>query len=201
MSLIQFSLRHLLVAVAVVAVACTALLNANPWWVRGSWLVTIGLLFAAVLQAIFRRGERRAFWTGFAIAGWLCVIAGTSTIDGLRIVRQLPERALEALYARLPDALRMPYIDEQTGRPVDGGAVLPNPVISLKLSEQQQVSTSRAWLALEQQPTFAPNPRLVGWEFFLSIGESIWTLLIALVGGMIARWIYRAEQARATAAG
>jgi hypothetical protein len=201
MSNIQFSLRHLLVAVAFVAVGCTALLNANPWWVRGSWLATVGLLFVAVVQAIFRRGERRAFWTGFAIAGWLCIVAATNAFDGLRVVRQLPEQAMGALYARLPDALRMPYIEEQTGRPVDGGASLPPSVTSYRPSPEEPTSTGLVWLALQQQqPTFAPNPRHVGWEFFQSIGEAIWTLLVALVGGTIARWVYRSEQARSTAA-
>ena len=187
----QFSLRHLLVSVAFVAVACTALLNANPWWVRGSWLVAVGLLFGAVVQALFRRGQRRAFWTGFAIAGWLCIVAGTNAFDGLRIVRQLPQQALAALYAQLPDALRMPYIEEQTGRLVDGETTL----------RQLELSTTLAFQAAQQQqPTFAPNPRHVSWEFFQSVGEAIWTLLAALLGGTVARWVYRSEQARSTAA-
>ena len=196
----QFSLRHLLVSVAFVAVACTALLNANPWWVRGSWLVGVGLLFGAVVQALFRRGQRRAFWTGFAIAGWLCVVAGTNAFDGLRIVRQLPEQTLAGLYARLPDALRMPFIEEQTGRPVDGGASLPSSVTGYTPSQQAFSFTLAFQAAQQQQPTFAPNPRHVSWEFFASIGEAIWTLLAALLGGTVARWVYRSEQARSTAA-
>jgi hypothetical protein len=198
-SLLQFSLRHLLIAVAFVAVACMALVSASPWWVRGSWLATVGVLFVAVLQAIFRRGERRSFWLGFAIAGWLCIVAGCDAFPGLRIVRQLPEQVMGYLHARLPNSLRMPFIDEQTGRPVDGAVSWP-PVISYYGPQDPRVKLGLSFLAQQQQPTFAPNPRHVPLDQFQSIGEAIWTLLMALLGGLIARWVYRSEQARASAA-
>jgi hypothetical protein len=191
----QFSMRQLLVAVAFAAVACTALVNTNPWWVRGSWLAAVGLSFVAVLQAIFRRGERRAFWLGFAIAGWLCIIAGCEVFPGLRIVRQLPEQVTGFLHAQLPDSLRMPFIEEQTGRPADG-AFTPPPIISDDGPQDPRVKLSLELFAQQQQPTFAPNPRYLAADQFQSIGEAIWTVLVALLGGLIACWIYRSEAAR-----
>ena len=200
MSFLQFSLRHLLVAVASIAVACTALLNANVWWVGGIWLCTIGLLVLALLAAIFRRGERQAFWVGFAIAGWLCIVAGSDWFPGLAGARKLPEQAMQFLHEKLPDRLRVPYIDEQTGQPVDD-AVPQQPRWSYYGRQDPQVTTALTWLARQQlQPTYAPNPRHVPLEHFQSIGGAIWTLLLALLGGFIARWLYRSEQARSKAA-
>jgi cbb3-type cytochrome oxidase subunit 3 len=200
MSLLQFSLRHLLVAVACIALACTALLNANVWWAGYIWLFTIGLLVVAVLAAIFRRGERQAFWVGFAIAGWLCIVAGSDWFPALAGARQLPQQAMQFLHEKLPDRLRMPYIDEQTGRPVDGAAAPSPRVISYYGSQDPRVTTALTWLARQQQqPTFANNPSYVPLEQFQSIGEAIWTLLMALLGGIVARWLYRSEQRRQVA--
>jgi len=195
MSLLQFSLRHLLVAVAFVAIACVALLNANPWWVRGTWLAAVGLSFVAVLQAIFRRGERRAFWLGFAIAGWLCIVAGSDWFPGLRISRQLPQQILGFLYSRLPESIRLPTIEEPTGRSANGSLVFP-PSTDDYASQDPRVTTGLVWLAQQQQPATAPNLRHVGFEYFEATGEALWTLLMALLGGLVARWIYRSEAAR-----
>lgn len=201
MSLLQFSLRHLLIAVAFVAVACTALLNANVWWVGGIWLITIGALVVGVLAAVFRRGERQAFWIGFAIVGWLCIAAGNDSLPGLSSAWQLPQQTVQFAYDRLPDELRMPYIEEQTGRPVDENNA-PAPMLSYYGSQEPSVANAIARLAAtqQQQPTFAPNPQFIPPAYFRPIGEALWTLVLAMCGGLLARWIYRLEQARPAAA-
>jgi hypothetical protein len=199
MSFLQFSLRNLLVAVAFVAIAVTALLNANLWWTGGIWLLTIGLLVIAILAAIIRRGERQAFWMGFAIVGWLCIIAGSDWFPGLSGARRLPQQAFQFLHEHLPDTLRLPYIEVQTGKPVEGAGTSAPREISYYGSQDPRVTTALQWLA-QQQPTFANNPRYVPLEQFQSIGEAIWTLLLALLGGIVARGIWRSEQKRPAAA-
>jgi hypothetical protein len=67
---LQFSLRNLVGAVIACAIVCA--IAVRPPIRLGSVSITIavGVLFAAVLEAVFRRGEARHFWIGFAIVGW-----------------------------------------------------------------------------------------------------------------------------------
>jgi hypothetical protein len=67
----RFSLRWLLVAVAFIAVSVVVLLNANFYWARGMRSVLILSLSLAIVGGIFSQGKSRAFWSGFAICGWI----------------------------------------------------------------------------------------------------------------------------------
>ena len=65
----QFSLRGLLVLVAIVAGACAALVKANSFVSPCVALATLALLFGGVVGGVVCRGYRQAFWIGFAIFG------------------------------------------------------------------------------------------------------------------------------------
>ena len=67
----RFSLRWLFVAVLLIAVSVVALLNASPYWVRGLRIAFLVFLTLAVIGGAFTKGAARAFWIGFAIAGWI----------------------------------------------------------------------------------------------------------------------------------
>src|SRR5688500_712555 len=67
----RFSIRQLLLATAFIAVGCFALLNASAWVAAALFCGLTLILSAAVLFAIYRDGERRAFWIGFAVLGWV----------------------------------------------------------------------------------------------------------------------------------
>jgi hypothetical protein len=68
--LFQFSMRSLLISVALLAVGITALVNANGWWEASLWGLVLFMLVLAVLLAIYRRDDVRAYWLGFAALGW-----------------------------------------------------------------------------------------------------------------------------------
>lgn len=70
-SIFQFSIRGLLVAIAVVALGTVALLNANPWWETFAWGAGLVLLACSILLVVYRREEQRAYWLGFSIFGGL----------------------------------------------------------------------------------------------------------------------------------
>jgi hypothetical protein len=66
----RFTIRQLLAATALVAFGCLALLKSSSF-LAAAMLGAVALaLIAAVLLAIYRVGDRRAFWLGFAIFGW-----------------------------------------------------------------------------------------------------------------------------------
>jgi len=66
----RFSIRQLLIATALVAVGCLAILNATPIVASAMMGAVALLLVAAIVLSIYRTGDKRAFWIGFAIFGW-----------------------------------------------------------------------------------------------------------------------------------
>jgi len=65
----RFSLRQLLIAIALIAVGLFALRSAGPIWVMVLLSLTLLVLAASPLVALYRQGPERAFWIGFATMG------------------------------------------------------------------------------------------------------------------------------------
>ncbi len=82
----QFSLSVLLVLVALCAAGLMCLMFASSPVVSGLLSAVLGLLTVAILGVVYRRGERRAFWAGFALFGWtyLTLSSGPWFIGNLR---------------------------------------------------------------------------------------------------------------------
>ncbi|HVC98821.1 MAG TPA: hypothetical protein VND64_34470 [Pirellulales bacterium] len=66
----RFSLTTLFGMVLFAAFGTAAIRFASPLWAGLTMAVTVPLLFAAILGALFRLGQARAFWTGMAVCGW-----------------------------------------------------------------------------------------------------------------------------------
>ena len=66
----RFNIVSILVAIVFVGFGFAALRQADDLWNSSLFSLTIGLLLAAVLLAIYRTEVRRAFWIGFALFGW-----------------------------------------------------------------------------------------------------------------------------------
>src|SRR6476646_9748079 len=96
----QFSLRHLLIAVAAVALGAAALINANDWWASGLWAVTYLVLAYSALASIFRRETKRAFWMGYLVAGSVYVILLTF-LDGGQQPELITTKILDFAYSAL----------------------------------------------------------------------------------------------------
>lgn len=79
----RFSLAGLFVAVFFVAFAVAALRFASHWWATATFTLTVGLLAVGLIGAMFRLGERRAFWTGFVLfgGGYLLLVFGPWLAD------------------------------------------------------------------------------------------------------------------------
>lgn len=70
----RFTLRQLFLWTAFVALGCVALRNASGTWASSMLGLALVILAASLLLAMFREGRQRAYWIGFATAGWLYVI-------------------------------------------------------------------------------------------------------------------------------
>ncbi len=67
----SFTLKGSMIAIAVIAVGMAVLVRPNRLWafLLPPFLVIMSL--TAILGLMFRRGRKRAFWTGFALFGWV----------------------------------------------------------------------------------------------------------------------------------
>jgi hypothetical protein len=180
----RVSLRRLFALVAVAAVGCVALKNANAWWVAGMASFTLLTFMAAVVEALVDRGPRQVFAIGFAacaaIYGGMLVSSRWFYPGGQGSVMAIVNREMDPDAGILPttrllglcfDAIvELWNIDPQTGKrlkkmPADqyGGpnlAVMGNTIVAV------------------------PRP-----EAFMPVGQCLWMLLLAYAGGTFAKFV------------
>ena len=75
----KFSLKWLLIFVAASAVTATALVYASVFWASLCLSLTLLLLSAGIFGVLYRRGSKRAYWTGFTLFGFCYLGADVRT--------------------------------------------------------------------------------------------------------------------------
>jgi hypothetical protein len=71
MGWVRITIARLLLIIVYFGVGFAALRSPSWIWSSTIFSAMVGLLAASTLTAIYRLGPRRAFWTGFALFGWL----------------------------------------------------------------------------------------------------------------------------------
>jgi len=169
--MLQFSLRNLLVAVAVVAIGITALLGCNDWWSASLWGVALLTLVFAGLMVLFRRGAERAFWSGYLLAGFLYVLLLLRSAPNLNeYTHYTPLTHDHLITTRLIVRAYFLFPDEKTS---------------------QFVSAPGGISAPGNPPGLIPNPKYLDIEAFKGIGHALWTLFLSWLGGTVGYWAYR----------
>jgi hypothetical protein len=174
----QLSLRSLLVAVALVALAIVSLRFASDaWWTLIMSILEL-MLFAAVILAILDRGERQAFAIGFVVAmtcyGLVFQIIPTERPFGSHghpelnpdIGRLPTSRLLRPIYYSIA---YIGLVDVTTGKP-------------LANSNPQMGGGASGNYSMGELPSR---------EIFMTIGHAWWAILLGVCGGLFARWVYR----------
>ena len=219
----QFSLRALLGATAFVAVACSTLLYASGTIASVVFTVTVIVLLAAIVAALFRQGTARAFWVGFAIFGWsyvwlvqwpnpntgLGIPAGAAV--GLQEHQGLATTKLMSFtyHALLPLVRTPPSQPWQPYAPVywsSGAPVVLNPP-AVQVAPDGSVSPVPPLPSTGSGgPYYAPAPPPVtpapvpttssypSYFAFMHVGHSLWAWLFALFGALLARHFYRTRE-------
>jgi hypothetical protein len=82
----RFNVVSILGAIVFVGFGFAALRQADDLWNSSLFSLTIGLLLAAVLLAIYRTEARRAFWIGFALFGWGYLSVSLIRLTGSRLI-------------------------------------------------------------------------------------------------------------------
>lgn len=160
----QFSLRAVMLLLLAASIGSAALCNSNSAWASAAVTFTSLLLLASIVLAACSRGNRRAFWIGFAFCGWLYFI-GVTTSVAPKVVRQLATtRLLEYCREKMHPASGYNFTTQVGGQPYQPP---PPPVL---LSDYA-------------------DPDESGYEataiHFLWIGQCVWVLIIAMLGGLL----------------
>src|SRR5437879_6102675 len=67
----RLSIGGLMMVIVLLGTAFAALRSPTPLWANGWFSLTLAALTLAIPAAVYRCGERRAFWVGFATCGWV----------------------------------------------------------------------------------------------------------------------------------
>ena len=99
----RFRIASLLALVLFVALAIAALRASDDPW-DGGVLGTFLILLSAILMAIHRTNGKRAYWLGFALFGWVYLVASL----------------VPTIEPRLPTTAGLAYLDSKVpGREID----------------------------------------------------------------------------------
>ena len=108
----QFTIQALLALTVLVAVGCTAMINASPVWSSGILGAVLVVLTVALLRALML-GREAPFCIGLAAAGWVYFLLALSPLASYELRAQLPTQvALVHLAGRKYEV----PVDERSGR-------------------------------------------------------------------------------------
>ena len=68
------TIARLMSGMALFSIGLACLMYASTPWARAALSLTLGILTFAILGAVLRQGQRRAYWTGFAVCGWIYLV-------------------------------------------------------------------------------------------------------------------------------
>jgi len=215
---VKFSIKHILVLIAFVAVACTLLLKAN-WIVFFCVFNLLVLTYLSTLVAgVILSGRSRVFCIGFSIfgIGYFLLANSQSCGDFLGtnialtyayqfVPRQTPPQSIGPMISVQPTAAGVapqavnppPSYYYAPTQPVPTGAITaPNTVYS--------VATPVPPLYVSQgTPIMAPTPLSWGkldFKPFVKVGSCLFSVLIGLCGGVFAVFISKEKHVRSSLA-
>jgi hypothetical protein len=191
----RFSLTTMFGMVLFAAFGTAAIRFASPFWAGITMAVTVPILFAAILGALFRLGQARAFWTGMAVCGWGYLIVVLAPWFEAGVGQHLPTSYLLSYahdrLAQLASGEPVAVLDGQTLYARDfviqssgstpGSPTMARSVIRTYKGPGQTVTVS----------TTGPDHSLV-----LRTGHALFALLFGFIGGVTARWFYLTRSPR-----
>lgn len=197
-----FSLKQLFLWTAFVALGCVALRNASDIWSAALLGLVILVLAAAVLLAVFRGDRQRAFWIGFATFGWLYVLLlafgwsldpNTTPDNPLRPWNLATTRISDICYHWLYDAAFAKYYSaQQSSMGGMSGGMMGSGMGGPGMYGGAMMSGGGGLGGVPMAPP-APLPGPAQHEF-ANVAHSLWTILLAMLGGCLASWLYATKK-------
>jgi hypothetical protein len=181
----RFHLGTLVIIVLFLGFGFAALRESNESWDSSVFSITLCVLFISILLAIHRLGSRRAFWIGFALFGWTYL--GLALVPSIES-RLITTKALAYLDSGVQDAFSNTVQAGRTfsGSPKEHTIKAPFQGIILKSRKQDGALTSHYSALLGGASGRTRN--------FVRIGHSLFTLLVAWLGGQLSRRLSRTSR-------
>lgn len=183
----QFSLLTLLIAMGIVAVLCLALRSPNELWATAVFAAALFSLALAVLAAIYRSGRTRAFALGFLVlgAGYWGLVLLTEQGEAYGQPRLPTTRWAILLFTLLHQE------NVQTATVMT--PVYSAPTYTTGMPPPTPVTTYSA--VVQPSGTFAYFPQTIQrpqfvMQTFLDITQQSLALLLGILGGILAQWLY-----------
>jgi hypothetical protein len=174
----RYSIRTLMGGVVLMGVAFAGLRSPTPFWANLSFSLVLAGLILAVPTAVYRRGERRAFWVGFATFGWVYFVLTLLPWFETEIGFQLFSTTLLDLLA--------PYV-------VKKELLLRNYVGSFNPPFDPVAPSPWQHWNLPELPPNAPwqmgYATLISPGLYLRIGHAVFCVMVAFLGGEAVRYL------------
>lgn len=174
--MIRFSLTTLFVVVLFAAIGCAAFVNANDLWRQTIVTATVAALVIATLAAVVRQSQSRVFALGFAVTGWIYLVLVFVSAFGLRD-DLLTDKAVTGLFATIHGEQAS---QQQSVRTVAFPPVGTRVAAGETIMKLWDVSTGQAVSA-------NAGGQKVELKNFADIGHSLWVIIVACLGGVVAR--------------
>jgi hypothetical protein len=184
----RFSIRAIMGVIVVLGLAFTALHFPTPLWANVWFSLALASVTLAIPAAIYSRGERRAFWVGFATCGWVYFVV--SMAPGFQ-----SETGFQLVTTTILD-LAAPYIVQQEYllRAYIGSfnpPSAPTPPTAWQLWNLPDFSGSRVW---RMSYVTVQSPRL-----YFRVGHGVFSVITGLLGGEVTRFLAATHSQAATA--
>jgi hypothetical protein len=192
----RLSIAGLMGFVVVVAIGIGGLKAADPIWASSCYTLAFFSLIASVILAIQRRERKRAFWVGFAVAGWPFFYLSMQqiTVNGTRpqLLTELLLLKAESLFPVVPLSITPSEPATTSDTPADTSATTTNlltlppsipvppvipPVSSFNITGPPSVSAG--WMLMYQPPEV----------YFHQVGNSMATIICAYTGGLFSLFL------------
>jgi hypothetical protein len=198
----RFSIARLLAVIALCGVGFAALRSPSQMWASALFAVSLGSLPVALLNAIYSRERRRAFWTGFLVIGGSYFVAtqGPWFKDEFG-PRMVTTAVLDILYVQVAPAPTPPASPASTLLAQAAALNQTNANAVYRQAEVLAISLAgptpkTAWAAWSEPDRTSGvglqvgNLALASPETFRRVGHAFLTLLLAALGGLYARGRY-----------
>ncbi|MFI5460003.1 MAG: hypothetical protein ACHRXM_31675 [Isosphaerales bacterium] len=183
----RFSIAWLMGIIFVIGVGLAALRHPSKLWASLLFTMTIGVLVVSLLGALFHRGLARQFWAGFAVCGWFYMLLNFGPWFESAVSPYLFTTAcLDLIYPRVAAPERTAMVSDDVAKvglasPFEGP---PSPPANIWEHWTTIDNAKAGFFVANDFDVTRSKP-------FQLIGHSVWALLFAYLGGVIARHFAR----------
>jgi WD40 repeat protein len=193
----RFTIGSLLGLILFSAVSIAALRESTDLWESSLFSVSSMILLGSILLAVHRIGHRRAFWLGFALFGWVYLVASLVPPVESRLLTTKGLQYLDSQVRDRIDNVAWKYIKRArlSGNANAIQAVAFSPDGRRLTAQSSAKGIMRVWDAATGRLLAGPSGTS---ENFLKVGHSILALVLAFLGGHLSRFLDQKRRDRET---